>query len=83
MSIQTVPFTLIRKSFVDPTPAWGIDKGDGGVFVRCGQCGKAVDLHEQHTIAADGTVSPSVHHDEPGCGWHVHIKLEGWRSQHD
>lgn len=31
-----------------------------------------------HTIAADGTVSPSVVCPQDGCGFHDHIKLLGW-----
>ncbi len=32
-----------------------------------------------HTIAADGTVSPSLVCPEPGCSWHVTAKLVGWK----
>jgi len=73
MNYEIVPFTDLRKSFIEPKPAWGIEKGDGAVFVRCGVCGKCIDL--PHSIADDGTVSPSV---VCACGWHVHIKLQNW-----
>lgn len=41
--------------------------------------GHAGDLSD-HTIAADGTVSPSVVCPEAGCGFHENVKLEGWTS---
>ena len=31
-----------------------------------------------HTIAADGTVSPSLLCFVEGCGWHVFGRLEDW-----
>jgi hypothetical protein len=31
-----------------------------------------------HTIAADGTVSPSLLCYVKDCGWHVFGRLEGW-----
>src|SRR5882762_8866810 len=72
-----VPFTEHRKSFEHPAPAWGRDKGSGEIFIRCGGCGKCIDL--DHQVAANGDVTPSVWHDSPDCGWHVHITLEGWQ----
>lgn len=72
-SYISTPYTPMRKSFVDPAPAWGIDKGDGAIFVRCGGCRKCIDL--PHEIAADGTVSPSVICE---CGWHVHLQLQDY-----
>lgn len=73
-----IPFIEVRKSFVDPSPAWGVDKGDGGIFIRCGDCKKCINL-VSHKINDDGVVSPSVHHDEGSyCQWHVHIKLLDW-----
>lgn len=72
-----VPFTEVRKSFVDPSPAWGVDKGDGSIFVRCGDCKKCIGL--PHMVDDNGIVSPSVHHDDgENCQWHVHIKLLDW-----
>lgn len=66
-----------RKSFEEPKPVWGIDSG-GALYIRCGGCGVCVGFDESHTIAADGTVSPSVHHDDGQCGWHVFVKLLDW-----
>lgn len=31
-----------------------------------------------HSIAADGTVTPSVVCHDPECGWHVWARLDGW-----
>lgn len=33
-----------------------------------------------HSIAADGTVSPSVVCLAPGCDFHDFVRLEGWHS---
>lgn len=64
-----------RKRNVEPMPAWGRSEG-GDVWIRC-KCGTPMSL--DHEIAADGTVTPSLWHDTPECGWHVHGKLEGWQ----
>jgi hypothetical protein len=50
--------------------------------VCCLECGGSSTL-TVHTIAADGTVTPSLGcpwqmKGEPACGWHVFVKLEGW-----
>lgn len=49
-------------------PAWGRDLY-GDLWVRC-VCGLAMSL--DHEVAADGTITPSIHHDDSACGWHVH-----------
>jgi len=36
------------------------------------------DVLDDHTIADDGTVTPSVVCPYDGCDWHVHVRLEGW-----
>lgn len=41
---------------------------------RCGAWGTLLD----HSIAPDGTVSPSV--ECVACGFHDHVKLVGWES---
>lgn len=33
---------------------------------------------EDHVIAADGIVNPSLVCGVEGCGWHVFVRLEGW-----
>lgn len=53
-----------------------------GAAVVCPQCGRGMSIGggapfgSCHTIAADGTVSPSVvcH----SCSWHTCICLRGW-----
>ena len=68
-------------------PAWDLNRdpalvklyGNGHAAVpvlRC-NCGKIIRLLDHH-IAADGSLTPSVWHDVPGCGWHVWARLEGW-----
>jgi hypothetical protein len=68
-------------------PAWGLSQApelveqygngrDSVLVLRC-NCGKIIRLLD-HNVAADGTVSPSLWHDVPGCGWHVMGRLEGW-----
>lgn len=67
----------LRRSMAPPMPAWGADER-GAVWVRC-VCGEVMDL--DHEVAADGSVSPSLWHDDPGCGWHVSARLLDWRPQ--
>lgn len=33
---------------------------------------------DNHTVAGDGTVDPSVQCPEDGCDFHDHVRLEGW-----
>jgi hypothetical protein len=70
-----IPRTDLRKSFVPPMPAWGRDTS-GALFIRCA-CGICMGI-DDHTVDAAGNVTPSLWHDEPGCGWHVWGQLEGW-----
>ncbi len=39
-----------------------------------------LSIHK-HTIAPDGTVSPSVVCPVKDCGFHEFIKLEGWKGK--
>jgi hypothetical protein len=70
-----IPKTLGRKSFIDPSPAWGHDAA-GMLFIRC-KCGRCMNMDE-HTVDGEGNVNPSLFHDEPCCGWHVWGKLDEW-----
>ena len=36
---------------------------------------------DDHTIAGDGTVTPSVVCPEKKCGFHDHIQLAGWLGE--
>ena len=76
---EAIPFASARKRNVEPTPAWGRDKG--GIWIRC-TCGIPVtlDVPRTHTVADDGTVSPSVWHVDCPTGWHTFVKLDGWRE---
>ena len=67
------------------TPGWqGGKKADGTrtATVRCPKCLGIASL-SGHTIGTDGTVSPSVvcPREDAGiaCGWHVHLRLLGWK----
>lgn len=64
-----------RKRNVEPMPAWG--RNEHGVWIRC-RCGLPMSI--DHEIAADGAVTPSLWHDVPECGWHIHGKLEDWQA---
>jgi hypothetical protein len=75
MSRVVIPKTDLRRSFADPSPAWGREKS-GELFIRC-QCGLCMGL-DLHTVEPNGDVSPSLHHDDPKCGWHVYATLADW-----
>ncbi len=49
------------------------------VFITCGGCGDPLDI-TTWDIASDGTVSPSVFHTVPRCGWHVFVRLMDWTT---
>lgn len=42
-----------------------------------------VGLLDEHTILADGTVSPSVVCMQDDCDFHDYIRLEGWKELFD
>lgn len=42
------------------------------------QCPNGHCCHLPHAIAADGTVTPSAVCPVTGCGFHEHLKLDGW-----
>lgn len=45
-------------------------------------CGNGhAGLIDEHVIADDGTVSPSVVCTEENCGWHEHIQLDRWSER--
>jgi hypothetical protein len=49
------------------------------VFVTCGGCGDHLNI-TTWSIAKDGTVSPSIFHNEARCGWHVFVQLTDWSA---
>lgn len=56
---------------------WGWHGGD--IIYRC-TCMNA-PLLNAHSIAEDGTVSPSVVCTTNLCGFHEFVKLEGWTAE--
>ncbi len=60
---------------VDPPVWWRAD--DGSILITCGGCGIVTGL-PGWDIAADGTVTPSIWHNEPQCGWHIWARLLDW-----
>lgn len=66
-------------------PGWCHDPEDQSrIKIRCGGCGFVVGFSDQHQVAPDGTVTPSIFHDSAAggtyCGWHVWGILEGWHG---
>lgn len=54
-----------------------------GAVVTCPICLRTMSVGggrfgSAHTIAADGTVSPSLVCPYPPCAWHVFVRLDGW-----
>lgn len=47
--------------------------------IWCPECGKAL-YAANHTIGADGQISPSLGHPDiyPACGWHTYPRLLDW-----
>lgn len=77
-----IPHTTILKFNEDgrygSNPAWG--RQGNNIIFRC-KCGVLYNLSENGwEIAADGTVTPSVHHDDNYCGFHEFVKLEDFQS---
>lgn len=53
--------------------------GRATVVAYCPKCGVEGYL-DDHRIAADGTVSPSVVCPREGCGFHDNVSLEGYEA---
>lgn len=68
-----------EKWMQQPGPLWHPARLDGKhtAMVTC-DSGHAAYLSD-HTIADDGTVSPSLVCPEKDCPWHVMAKLAGWK----
>lgn len=50
----------------------------GGVLLSCANGHEGYLDPKQHTVAADGTVTPSAVCPVKGCTWHEFIRLGGW-----
>jgi hypothetical protein len=61
-----------------PGPCWDIYKGSGQVDFRCPN--GHIGVLDDHTIADDGAVSPSVVCPRKGCAFHENIILDGWKQ---
>lgn len=50
--------------------------------VFCPDCGRVLSC-QNHSIAANGQVSPSLGHPAqfPACGWHTNPRLIGWTPE--
>lgn len=59
----------------DIAPAW-IPMTRGNPIIRC-QCG-ALLSSRHHTVADDGTMTPSFLH--PKCGFHVYLHLDHYQK---
>jgi hypothetical protein len=53
------------------------DRPYWSAIIQCPDCGIHLPI-PNHTIAADGQVTPSVGHPVTSCTWHVAPKLLGW-----
>ncbi len=74
---EIVELTRGERIFELKPGQWAPTVGDAPVvWVSCGGCGAKATL-EDHSIAPDGTVNPSLVCPE-GCGWHVFGRLVGW-----
>jgi hypothetical protein len=74
----TIPFDIAGTQ---PANSWWLHRLSDGrqqVITRCAN-GHIGSLGN-HRIAADGTVSPSVVCQHPGCNYHEFIRLEDWKG---
>lgn len=70
--------TLFNKA-IDPAnmrPGEWIKLSDGNAMIACPKCGGEAPL--DHSVAADGTISPSLVCPYTPCDFHEWGRLEGW-----
>ena len=65
--------------YLDLAPGTWVKMADGTPTISCGGCGERGSLAD-HTIATDGTVSPSLV-CPADCGWHVFGRLLDWPGE--
>ncbi len=77
-----IVLTRARGSAWEPKPLeWRPVTRSNGPLTATVTCSNNHDgLIGEHDIAGDGTVTPSVECTVDECGWHEHIKLEGWEA---
>lgn len=68
----------IKKSDNQETGTWWIMSGQATPAIRCPVCNHIAVLAD-HTISANGRVSPSV--VCPDCGFHEFLTLAGWEGR--
>ena len=80
MSIISYPPGLWDDRWHGERGTWRYQKLPDGrsALFACPLCGYGASLSD-HTIAPDGTVSPSVVCPKEGCTFHESIRLEAWR----
>jgi hypothetical protein len=77
MSLLVIPRRNL--SGTEGYPCWApCAEPDGHCDLWCGRGHVSLLAKDQHTVAADGTVSPSLVCPRKGCDWHVFGRLEGW-----
>lgn len=67
-----------HRSDVSRRPRWWPAKVDGKDTARLVCPNGHFGLLDDHAVAQDGTVSPSVQCPEEGCDFHEEVRLEGW-----
>lgn len=83
MSVPTIDVPRVRgftEADTEPAPVWFGSRDQ--LLVTCGGCGMALDI-STWGIDESGVVTPSIHHIEPSCGWHVFLRLLDWEAQPD
>lgn len=62
-----------------PALTWARSEGGiRGVLLSCAHGHEGILSPTHHTIANDGTVTPSVVCPIKGCTWHEFVRLDGW-----
>jgi hypothetical protein len=52
--------------------------GCGWGVIRCPECGKLATLGDNHEVASDGSISPSLVCPFPPCTFHVSARFADW-----
>jgi hypothetical protein len=69
----------VAETHVASAPGtWSIWRGL--VFLCCPECGQTCRL-DDHEIAEDGAIHPSIVCPTDRCTWHMHARLDGWSAE--